>query len=277
MADTTDYKPLSDEQRVREFMTRARSKMQWCREKATEYHKAHPRRKFYKLTYDFCGERETYACLTDEDIKRIQDMVAEEIAQNGPFADAEDRKEFLEDNLDDLIDWTDYLPEEHSRFLNTDDGERTRVTGIDFDDFVYCGKFTVKRSDWYNEDKKDLREVVYNIHLTDEEWIELVAYRLFDPQMTFLDLRELDKDLYDRIEADVYTPHAYHLIYMTEVNNAAEAIRATSDGDELAKPLSNGVFHPFAPIWYDICNHPELIDDGQLICAIKFALYTGEV
>ena len=277
MADTTDYKPLSDEQRLREFMTRARSKMQWCREKAAEYHKAHPRRKFYKLTYDFCGERETYACLSDEDIKRIQDMVAEEIAENGPFANAEERKDFLGDNLDEVIDWSEYLPEEHARSIDAEEGERTRVTDIDFDDYVYCSEFTVKCSVWYKDDKKDLHEHVYNIDLTDDEWIELVAFRLFDPKLTFLDLRELDKALYDRIEANVYTPHDYHLIYMTEVNDAADAISKSNVDDENARPLSSGVFHPIAPIWYDICNHPELAGDEQLKRAIKLALYTGEI
>lgn len=47
--------------------------------------------------------------------------------------------------------------------------------------------------------------------------------------------------------------------------------------DERAKPLYTGPFYPFAPIWHGICNHPELIDDEQLIRAVKLALYAGEI
>lgn len=276
MVNDIDFKPLSDEQRVREFLTRASDKMQWCREKAAEFLKNHPRRKFYRLAYDLRGERETYVCLSDEDIKRIQDLEAEEIAQNGPFAGADERREFFSDTLDDLIDWSHYLKEDRPLFFN-DEGEQTHIIDIDLGDFIFCAEFTKKQPVWYKKDKQNLLDESCNISLTDEEWIELVAYRLFDPKMTFQDLRELDKALYDRIEASVYTPHECHLIYMTEVNEVADAIVKGNANDEHAKPLYSGPFHPIAPIWNDICEHPELISDEQLMPAIKLALYTGDI
>lgn len=277
MADTIDQKPKSEKEHVREFLTMARDKMQWCREQAAEYLKAHPRRKYYKITYDLCGEHVTHSCLSDEDLKRIQDMI-KEIAEDDPSADDEERMAILCDNLDDLIDWHDYLPERHAQFIGVEDGEQTLVTGIDFDDFVYCGEFSGMGTEWFNEDKEKLHPCGYLVKLTDEEWIELVVYRLFDPRMTFHDLRELDRALYDRIVDEFYTPHECNfIIAMTEVNKVADAILKNNAEDERAKPLYNGPFHPFAPIWHGICNHPELIDDEQLIRAVKLALYTGEI
>lgn len=263
---------------MREFLTMARDKMQWCREQAAEYLKAHPPRKFYKITYDFCGEHVTHSCLSDEDIKSIKEMEAEWIAVDGPFANEKERKDFFYSNLYDCIDWSDYLPERHARFLGNEDGEQTRVTDIDFDDFIHCSKFSGMRTEWFNEDKETLHPCGYLVELTDEEWIELVVYRLFDPRMTFHDMRELDRALYDRIVDEFYTPHECNfIIAMTEVNKVADAILKNNAEDERAKPLYNGPFHPFAPIWQGICNHPELIDDKQLILAVKLALYTGEI
>lgn len=227
-------KPLSAELRVQEFLQQNADKMQWYRDKAAEYLKAHPRRKFYKVDYHFGVDNTVYVNFTDEEVKRIQDLLAKVVAEEGPFNNDLERMDAISCIIDELdIDWAIRLEDEHAFY-----GETINVTDINLDDFVFCNKFTVKRTEWYKEDKEDLSTMILNLVVTDDELIELIAFKLADPKLTFLDVRLLDKALYERIDDQVYRVHECHLIYLTEVSETANAIaEAYADDDHIKHRL----------------------------------------
>lgn len=264
---------MSDMEVAQGYWERVKKRMEWCRHEAEEYVKNHGRRKFYKLTYS-AGDGETYAAISDEDVAKIKDGIKETLdlvlEESGPDASEEEKADALHDYFlcsGNDIDWDQYIPEKDQHFLD----EPAFATNVDFDDVIYCSRFRVKHTSMFEDDKDKLRDNVYNLQLNNEEFVNLVAAKLFDENLTFYDLRVLYKDLYERIESQCYDVHQHHMVFMTEIDEVAKAILDSKTRDELPKSIN--LDSPFSGfILRTIFNNPDQFDDPALLKALRLAV-----
>ena len=264
-----DAKKFSDMEVAQAYWDSMKQRMEWCRKEAQEYLKNNGRRKFYKLTYDDdIAIHVTYSAISDDDVKKVREAIAEDVAENGPYKSKAEEEEFLSDILRDLdIDWVeDYLPS-----IYMCHAEPPIVTGLDLDDFIYCCAFKVMHTTWYRDNQEELINDGYNIKVTDDEYVDLVTAKLFDKNLSFYDLKFIYGDLYNRVANSCHFPHQHYVIFMTEINDIAKAILDSKTKEELPpsveKSISTGV------ILNTIYKNEDKFDDPHLMRAIKLATY----
>lgn len=261
---------MSDMEVAQGYWEHAKERMAWCRHEAEEYVKNHGRRKFYKIYYNV-GDGEVYSAIDDklvaalkEDIKELMDFINEEYDSNpSEKVIADELREYFSECG---VDWSPYIPEKDQHFVD----EPAYPINIDFDDVLYFTRFDIKHTSYYDSDKERLTDKSLNLELNNEEFVNLVAAKLFDKNLTFYDLRVLYKDLYERIEAQCYDVHEHHMIFMGEIDEVAKAIIDSKTEDELPKdidldgPFSGLILRPFY-------KNPDQFDDPALLNALKLA------
>ena len=239
--------------------------MEWCRAAASEYLKEHPRKKHYKICYSVDSEdKTTYAALYNDDIKLIRDTIGNDITENGPYKNEEERADVMHDILMDLdLYWDSYIP-----FDDLYRGESSpSLVDVDFDDVKYFCLFKVKKTRSYNEDQEELIDAFHDIEITDDEFVDLVTAKLFDAKLSFYDLRYLYEDLYKFIDGVCYTPHQSHVIFMKEINEVAQAILDSKP--EEARPERIKSYYTSLNI---ILNNRDRFDDPHLIKSLNLAM-----
>jgi hypothetical protein len=114
-------------------------------------------------------------------------------------------------------------------------------------------------------------EIIKNIELSEDEYIDLLASRLFDSNLCFSDLRYLNPQLYERIDTMVHRDHCDYFLEMREINEAAkEIIDFNEDYKELPK-LSDNIFSPF--MIHEILSHQDRYNnDAYLFKAFRLAV-----
>ena len=261
-----DDKKFSDMEVVQGYWKRMKDRMAWCREAASDYLKNNDRRRFYKLTYSVDpGEKVTYAAVSDAILKEVEEAFKKEFAENGPFNNDDEKDDFYMGVNTDIL--MDYVPEEDQHCA----GGSPIITAFDANDFIHCTKFKVMHTDFLKDDPEEFVYDACNIELSDEEYIDLVAAKLFDPHLAFYDLKYLYEDIYHRVDDLCQLPHHHHIIFMQEINEIAQAILDSKSKDELPKPI--GGDNPFTPvIWNIIFKNADQFDDPQLMKALKIAV-----
>lgn len=261
-----DNQKFSDMEVAQAYGERMKDRMAWCRKEASEYLEKNERRRFYKLSYTVDpGEKVAYVAISDGVLQEVEEALKKEFAENGPFNNDDEKYEFYSEVITDIL--CDYVPERDQHWA----GGSPIVTDFDRNEFIYCTNFKVMHTDFLKEDPDEFVYDVCNIELSNEEYIDLVVARLFDPHLTFYDLKYLYEDIYHRVDDLCQLPHHHHIIFMQEINETAQAILDSKSKDELPKPI--GGDNPFMPvIWNIIFKNADQFDDPQLMKALKIAV-----
>ena len=258
-------KDITDMEAAQTFWERMKGRMVWCRNEATIYLKTHPRKKHYKIIYSVdSGEKLTYAALYDDDIRLIRETIENDIAENGPYKDEEERVDAMHDILMGLdLYWDSYIPIDDLHCNETSPS----LVDVNFDDVKYFCLFKVKETKSYNKNHEDLNDDYHNIEISDDEFVDLVAAKLFDKKLTFYDLRYLHEDLYKYIEGACYTPHRSQVIFMKEINEIAQAILNSKSEEELPEPI-----RAYYSSLNTILNNQNHFNDKFLIKSLNLAM-----
>ena len=196
---------FSDKEVADAIKTKYQERRQWCEQQAREYLADKPRRKYYRCTY-FVPEVEMqkYFALPAEQEEQLR------AAMNQQIADGFDPD--LHDILLDMAITVD----------DGDDGPEGELTDIDFDDFIYCYSFRVRRFDADGNQSADRWEVA---NLTDEQYIQALTELLYSPKpLSFDGRRRALPEVAVKIMNDVTSPFETSAIFMTEFNDDVDAI-----------------------------------------------------
>ena len=255
----TDDQKISRIENAKAYWERMNERLEWCRNAAKEYVKNNERRKFYKLTYELFGSdyHTIHAGISDADRKVVEDALKEEFEINGPFENEGIKKEFYDEVITEIL--YDYIPEKDRRWDNV----HPHITDIDFNDFIYCTHFKCKCSVWYGKDPEELYDFGGFIELSNNEFINLVAARLYDKELSFYDLKYLFEDIYNRVDSWFYSRHQHHVIFLSEINDVAQAILDSKSEDDMPKLRYTGYLST-------IEENPDVFNDKILLKLIKF-------
>lgn len=196
---------FSDKEVADSIKAKKQERRQWCEQQAREYLAHKPRRKYYRCTY-FVPEVEMqkYIALPAEQEEQLR------AAMNQQIADGIDP-----DLHDILLDMA--IPVDDG-----DDGPEGELTGIDFDNFIYCYRFRVKS---FDSDGKETADKWQIASITDEQYIQALTELLYSPcPLSFDGLRRALPDVAVKIMNDVTSPFETSAIFMTEFNDDVDAI-----------------------------------------------------
>ena len=195
---------FSDKEVADAIKAKKQERRQWCEQQAREHLAQKPRRKFYRCTY-FVPEVEMqkYIALPSEQEEQLRAVMNQQIA-DGFDPD-------LSDTLQEMA-----IP------VYEDDGPEGVLTDIDFDDFIYCYSFRVKRFDHEGNEVSDDNLIA---RLTDDEYIQVLTELLYAPrQLSFDGLRIALPEIGTKILNDVTSPFETSAIFMTVFNADVDAI-----------------------------------------------------
>ena len=147
------------------------------------------------------------------------------------------------DELYNLVPGDEIDDEIFNKFTNMlydKTGYITNIHEVDFTPY-YCYKFAIS---FYNEKARSLRPPIdFVIHLTDEEYIELLAQRLFLPELFNYNHLVLHKpQLAHRLTEVIYywsldntrNPNLPFILHFTEIEEDAKAIEAEMESEKVA-------------------------------------------
>lgn len=260
-------KEFSDEEVGLEFWNQVKTRMESCRSMATDYYKNLQKDGFYRIDYIVDpGSQSVYAQISDKDYNIIKKELDEYIAECGKFEDIEEREDFFREVAYQWdIDWRCYIPDDDWQWA----GGEPVICDVDLEDVKYYCVFKVTYIRGGNKEEKSKETV--NIELNEDEYISLLASRLFDSKLCFSDLRVLNPELYERIDNMVRRTHCDYYVEMEEMNGAATEIMNHSADSKKLPELSANFFTPF--IIHEILNNKEkYTDDPYLFNAFRLAI-----
>lgn len=213
-----------------------------CHSLAVEYVGNHQRRKFYALHYrvDY-GYNKVYACFSDEELEVIRQVYkeVEEVGKEEPFEDEEDRLDYISDCFSSVdIDYLCYIPDEDLHWAGGD----PLLSRVDLEDWrKYClfQVLTMNNS----SDTPDICDI--NIAVSDDEYIKLLELSLFDPKLTFSDLKSLMPELYEKGQKMLDVNHIDYLIRMPMITKLADKLRKKQTSQQSVKQIFDNPFIGF--------------------------------
>lgn len=190
-------KEFSDEEVLAEYKKRKSEYLKWRRKKAAEFLRNKKRDKFYHcvIAPEEGGEDDYYLHLNKDIIARVR-ALKKEIANNPELKTDEDRADEFSDRIDEI-----------GKDIAVDmpmPGEFV-YTNIDLDDYIYLYRFDIHLFDW--EGKRNGQRVFASTELTDEEYIELLAHLIYDPECSFNHLAYCGpklKAIYNKVSEDLH-------------------------------------------------------------------------
>ncbi len=195
---------FSDKEVADAIKAKYQERRQWCEQQAREHLAKKERRKYYRCTY-FVPEVEMqkYIALPAEQEEQLRAAMNQQIADG-----------FDPDLHDILLDM--------AITVNENDGPEGVLTDIDFDDFIYCYRFRVKRFDHEGNEVSDDNLIA---SLTDDEYIQVLTELLYSPKpLSFDGLRRALPEVAVKIMNDVTSPFETSAIFLTEFNDDVDAI-----------------------------------------------------
>ena len=168
-------KKFSDEEILTEYKKRKSEYLKWRRKQAAEFLKNKKRKKCYRCEVIIPEdvEDEYYLALPDDIVARVR-ALKEEINNDPELKTDEDRADVFHDRIDEIgmdIHFDDPFLAEAS------------YTNIDLDDYIYLYRFDQCFFNW--EGKKNGQKISNSAALTDEEYVELLAHLMDDPECSF--------------------------------------------------------------------------------------------
>ncbi len=258
-------KEYSDNDVAQTYWETVKDRMDCCRKIAEESFNQMHRDSFYRLDYSVDPGKETiYVKLPEKDYDIIKKAIEEDQAVNGVFENYDDRTTFFMSEAFYLdIDWRDYIPEEDWSWA----GGEPVILDVDLDDVKYFCAFKVTHIKGGDENQKETYK--RNIYLKDEEYINLLTLRLFDPRLCFSDLSILLPDLYERIDKEVRRVHCDYFVELKEINDLARSLMESSKEYKELPDYSTNIFSPI--IVHTILSQKEIFaaDDDLLFKAFR--------
>lgn len=211
-------KEFSDEEVLAEYEKRSAEYLEWRRQKATEFLKNKSRWELYycEIEEETGAEHSYYIPLSDDIINRVQEL-KESIANDPELKTDKGRADVFRECITEIgydIEVDGPMPGEYY------------YTNIDIDDVIYTYRFDIHLLDW--EGNADGRTFPTSAKLTDEEYIDLLALLLDQPDCSFQHLAYLEpkyKAIYDKV---IHCLHDYEFnVFYTYCHEYDYAIRMT--------------------------------------------------
>ncbi len=253
---------ISDKELVRAYRERLANRKAWCVEHAKEFLASKQIAKKYKVDVFYPEVDDTFLVMfSDEELQQFRDLMEKT------------RIECIEDEhpelIDDLEGWEKWLedPENeqwwfdclHDAYLDADFtvpfwngycNQDAEVRYVDLYHPVNVYRFNVHYFN-YDEPSEKHEGYIY-VPLTDEQYIELLASCLDDPEFSTYRLLKSNPELYKIIKERGSRTHYESAIFLTEAKEDAKAI--LEKFGETQPELPDG---PFAPMIAWLATKPE--------------------
>lgn len=249
-------KEFSDDEMTEGLWERLKAVKEECHSLAVEYVDSHPRRKYYALHYQVDpGMKKVYACFTDEElniIKQVYDDV-EKVNIEEPFTDEEDRMDYIHDCFLYVdVDFLSYIPEHDLHWAGGDPD----ICKVDLEDWnMYCVFQIVSMNS--SSESPEINDL--SIAMTDDEYVKLLELCIFDPELTFHDLKSLMPELYERGQRLLDVNHLDSFIRLGKITGVAGELREKKMQHSIEKLIDNP-FIGFA-IQNMLRNKEHYVDD----------------
>ena len=220
---------FSDEEIIAEYKKRTKEYRKWRLQKAAEFLQSKKRNKCYHC---YTAETETgyedefFIPLADDIVARVQ-ALKEEINNDPQLKTDEDRSDEFRDRICEIGYDIKNVPEPWP--------DDNIFTNIDLDDYLYLYRFDIHLFDWKGD--ANGRMFPASADLTDEEYVELLAHLIDQPDCSFQHLAHLSpklKAIYNKVsnylhnyEFNVAKPFCHehdYAIRMTELRYDAQAL-----------------------------------------------------
>jgi len=265
-------KEYKDEEVGLAYWEQVKIRMESCRRIAEEAVQKMNRGAFYRVEYSVDPGVETvYANFSPEEYKIIKEALDDIYAEaTSEYEDEDERMEAIiewirEEDFQWKVDWRYYIPDYDWHWA----GGEPEIYYIDLNDIKYFCAFRVTYIKGGNDEEKSRTTV--NVELSDEEYIDLLASRLFDPNLCFSDLRNLKPELWGRIDAMARTAHCDYFVEMKEINEAAKNVMESNEEYKGLPKLDDNIFS--AMMITEILKHKDKYnDDAHLFKAFHLAV-----
>lgn len=221
---------FSDEEILAEYRKRSDEYLEWRQQKAAEFLQNKERDicyHCYTADLDTSFENDFYLDLDDDIVARVR-ALKDRIAHDPELIDDDDREDALINGIEEIGNDVENVP----RLWWSAD---TVFTDIDIDDYIYSYNFDIHLLDWNEEG--NCRQIPASVDLTDEEYIDLLAFLLDQPDCSFQHLAHLSpklKAVYEKVsryldnyEFGMLKPFCHthdYAIRMTEIHNDAKTL-----------------------------------------------------
>lgn len=260
-------KDYTDQEVEFAYWERVKKRMDSCRRIAKETLQKMQRDAFYRVEYRVDpGIKTVYVHFSEEEYNIIKKALEDDIALNGKYEGDDERKDFIHHEASKWdVDWSSYIPDEDWHWAGGD----PIICDVNLDDYKYCCTFMVTYIKSGNDEEKS-RECL-NIELSDDDYINLLASRLFDPQLCFSDLHYLNPELFNQIDTMVNKAHCDYYVEMQDINEAAKNIMDSHEEYKGLPELDGNIFSPI--MINEILNHKDQYDDdASLLKAFRLAV-----
>ena len=235
MSIITKDKEFSDEEILAEYRKRSDEYHEWRQRKAAEFLQSKKRNKCYHcytVETETGYEDEFFIPLADAIVARVQ-ALKEEIRNDPELKDNEDRADEFSDRVCEIGYDIENVPQPWP--------DDNIFTNIDLDDYLYLYHFDIHLFDWKGDANGRLFPATAD--LTDEEYIDLLALLIDQPDCSFQHLAHLSpkfKAIHDKVSDYL---HNYDFTVMKQFCHDHDyAIRMTElrrDAQTLLKQLKD--------------------------------------
>lgn len=187
-------KKFSDQEAADGLWKRLQVLKEKCHEAAVEYVRSHPRKLYYALYYKVDpGQQKVYAPFDDDELKLLKEAYRklEDSAKEYPFKDIEEKVDAMRDYFENLdVHYYCYIPDGDMHWAGGD----PIIDGVDLEDWQqYCPVSVV----FMNNDSNAPVTEECLLPLDDEQWTRLLELCIFDPKLTFHDLKHVMPEVFD--------------------------------------------------------------------------------
>lgn len=260
-------KEYKDEEVGLAYWEQVKTRMESCRRIAEETLQTMNREAFYRIDYRVDPGIETvYANFSDEEYRIIKQELEDDIALNGEFKNEDERKDFFrEAAFEWKVNWRYYIPDEDWHWAGGD----PEIYDVDLEDIRYFCAFRVTYIKGGNDEEKSKK--IINIELSEEDYINLLASRLFDSRLCFSDLHNLNPELWGRIDAMARTAHCDYYVEMKKINEAAKNVMESNEEYKGLPKLDDNIFS--AMMITEVLKHKDKYnEDAYLFKAFRLAV-----
>lgn len=253
---------VSEKEMVKAYRQRLADRKAWCVERAKEFLATKKTAKKYKVDVFYPEVDDTFLVMfSDAELQQYHNFVEnarKDCAQDNCPEAIEDLKaweKWLEDD-ENCQYWADFLHHSYADadftvpFWNGYCEQDAKVRYIDLDDPINVYRFNVHYFD-YDEPSEKHEGYIY-VRLTDEQYIELVALCVEDPDFSTYRLLKHNSELFKIIKAAGSKTHYESAIFLTEPKEDAKAIL-----EKFGEPQPELPESPFGDIIAWLASKPE--------------------
>lgn len=228
-------KQFSDEEIMAEYRKRSDEYHEWRQQRAEEFLQNKKRDKCYHcytIEIETSAEDDFFIPLADDIVARVR-ALKEEISNNPDLTDDDDRDDFFSERIAEIGYEIKNVPEPWP--------DDNIFTNIDLDDHIYLYHFDIHLFDWKGDANGRLFPATAD--LTDEEYIDLLAFLIDQPDCSFQHLAHLSqkfKAIYDKV-SDYLHNYDFHVAkpFCHEHDYAIRMTELRDDARTLLKQLKD--------------------------------------